>query len=131
MSEIKPPPDALPSPPGYPADSGKVRLLTLNSLDGRTTAAKAAAAQIAALESDAGGAERLTAAERALIESAAITGAMVQHVAASWLSGGELDVGAYTALVNAQRRLLVTLGLQRRPRDVTPDLDDYLTSRRP
>ena len=33
--------------------------------------------------------------------------------------------------VNVQRRLLVTVGLQRRSRDVTPDLDAYVAGRAP
>lgn len=100
-------------------DKGKVRLLTLGDLDGRTLAAKAARALIADLESDLGGADHLSAAQRALVMRAAITGAMVEHLEASWLSGGEYDVLAYTALTKLQLRLLTALGLERR----TGDLD--------
>lgn len=107
-------------------DKGKVRLLSLSDLDGRTNAAKAARALIADLESDLGGADRLSAAERALVVRAAVTGAMVEHLEATWLSGGEYDVAAYTTLAKLQLRLLTALGLQRRPRDVTPDLTDYV-----
>jgi hypothetical protein len=116
--------------PSIAADNvGKMRLMTLDGLDGRTNAAKAARALVSQLESDAGGGERLSAGERALIVRAAVSTAMIEHIEATWLSGGELDVGAYTALVNVQRRLLTTVGLQRRPRDVTPDLDDYVAGR--
>lgn len=113
------------------ADAGKVRLMSLGDLDGRTNAAKAAKALIADLASDMGGADRLSAGERALVTRAAVATAMIEHIEATWLSGGELDVAAYTALVNVQRRLLMTVGLQRRPRDVTPDLDDYVASKAP
>jgi hypothetical protein len=57
-----------------------VRLLTLADLDGRTNAAKAARALIADLESDLGGADRLSARERAFVVRAAVTGAMVEHL---------------------------------------------------
>jgi hypothetical protein len=110
-------------------DKGKVRLLTLADLDGRTNAAKAARALIADLESDMGGADRLSAGERALVVRAAVTGAMVEHLEASWLSGGDHDVMTYTALAKLQLRLLTALGLQRRQRDVTPDLDDYVAAK--
>jgi hypothetical protein len=113
-----------------PPDGRKVRLMTLADLDGRTNAAKAARALVADLENDMGGADRLSAGERALVVRAAVSTAMIEHIEATWLSGGELDVTAYTALVNVQRRLL-TVGLQRRPRDVTPDLDNYVASKAP
>ncbi len=112
-------------------DRGKVRLLTLADLDGRTNAAKAARALVADLESDLGGADRLSAAERALVVRAAVTGAMVEHLEASWLSGGDYDVLTYTALAKLQLRLLTALGLQRRSRDVTPDLAAYVAAKSP
>jgi len=37
-------------------------------------------------------------------------------------------LAAYCALVNVQRRLLTTVGLQRRPRDVTPNHADYVAA---
>jgi len=54
-------------------DRGKVRLLTLSDLDGRTNAAKAARAFIADLESDLGGSSLLSAAQRSLVMRAAVT----------------------------------------------------------
>jgi hypothetical protein len=112
-----------------PADAPKVRLMTLGDLDGRTNAAKAAKALIADLESDLGGADRLSAGERVIVGRAAVSTAMIEDMEARWLSGRPLDVAAYCALVNVQRRLLTTVGLQRRPRDVTPDLAAYVASR--
>jgi len=47
---------------------------------------------------------------------------------ARWLTGHPIDVAAYCALVNVQRRLLTTVGLQRRPRDVTPNHADYVAA---
>ena len=114
-----------------PSAAPKVRLMTLAELDGRTNAAKAARGLIADLESDMGGADRLSAGERVLVVRAAVSTAMIEHIEATWLSGGELDVNAYTALVNVQRRLLTTVGLKRQPRDVTPDLDQYVASKAP
>lgn len=109
MVELTPMMGALCSP-----DKGKARLLTLADLDGRTLAAKAARALIADLESDLGGADRLSAGQRALVMRAAVTGAMVEHLEATWLSGGDYDVIAYAALTKLQLRLLTALGLERR-----------------
>jgi hypothetical protein len=105
--------------------------MTLGDLDGRTGAAKAAKALIADLSADLGGVDRLSAAERALVVRAAVSTAMLEHIETVWLSGGDLDVAAYTALTNNLRRLLTTVGLQRRPRDVTPRLADYVAAKSP
>jgi hypothetical protein len=109
-----------------PPDAGKMRLLTLNDLDGRTKAAMMAKALVADLENDLGGADRLSAAERELVQRAALMAAMLGDAEARWLSGRPVDVAEYTTLANAQSRILKMLGLERRQRDVTPDLHRYI-----
>lgn len=103
----------------------KVQLLSLGDLDGRTLAARQARQLIDDLESDLGGRDRLSAAERELIQRAALSGAMLQDLETRYLMGKGIDVAAYSTLANAQRRLLATVGLKRRPRDVT-DLSAYI-----
>jgi hypothetical protein len=116
----------------HAATSGrKVRLLTLADLDGRTNAAKAARALVADLESDLGGADRLSAGEREIAQRAAIASAILHDIEAGWLSGRGIDIAAYTSLANTQSRLLKLLGLERRARDVTPDLPDYIQQASP
>src|SRR5262245_61574047 len=100
--------------------------MALSDLDGRTNAAKAAKALVSQLESDMGGADRLSAAERALVVRAAITTIMLEHIETGWLAGGDMDVAGYATLTNNLRRLLTTIGLKRQPRDVLPDLNDYI-----
>lgn len=117
---------------GKPPNNGKkARLLSLADLDGRTNAAKWARSLVADLESDLGGAERLSAAEREIVQRCALASAMLQDMEATWLTGRGVDVAAYTTLANSQSRMLKMIGLARRPRDVTPDLDDYVASRAP
>jgi len=41
-------------------------------------------------------------------------------------NGGNFDVSIYATAANAMRRLLSDLGIERRARDVTPDLHTYL-----
>ena len=128
----KAPSDTTEKGRGKVADSGrKVRLLSLSDLDGRTNAAKSARALVTDLESDLGGADRLSAAERELVQRCALASAMLQDMEANWLTGRGLDVAAYTTLANTQSRMLKMLGLSRRPRDVTPDLGDYMARRTP
>jgi hypothetical protein len=112
-----------------PADGGKARLLTLGDLDGRTNSARQARALIAAIEDDLGGADRLSASERVLAARAGVATAMIEHLEAVWLSGRGLDVGAYSTLLNSVTRTLRTLGLKRQPRDITPNLADYVAER--
>jgi hypothetical protein len=95
----------------------KVRLLSLSDLDGRTNAAKSARALIADLESDLGGADQLSAAERELVRRSALAGAMLQDMEVKWLTGLGIEVAAYTTLANSQSRMLNMLGLRRRLRD--------------
>jgi hypothetical protein len=117
------------SPSEAVATGRKVQLLTLGALDGRTAAAKNVRALIADIEDDLGGPDRLSAAEREITQRAALASAVLQDLEAHWLTGRPLDIASYTTLANSQARLLKMLGLQRRPRDVTPSLTDYVASR--
>ena len=105
---------------------GKARLLTLDHLDQRTAAARAARSLVDHLTSDLGGDEQLSAGERELVKRAALCGAIVADFEARWVAGQLVELGEYLAAVNVQRRVLATLGLRRRPRDVTPSLSQYL-----
>ncbi len=93
------------------------RLKTLADLDQRTTAPKLATSRKAAISADLGG--DLSTMQQEIVTRAVLSGAMLEHVEAQWLDGVQIDYVAYASLVNVQRRLLATLGLQRRARDVT------------
>ncbi len=99
---------------------GRARLLTLDHLDQRTAAARAARTLVDHLTSDLGGNDQLSAGERELVKRAALCGAIVADFEARWVAGQLVELGEYLAAVNVQRRVLATLGLRRRARDVTP-----------
>jgi len=108
---------------------GKARLLTLECLDQRTAAYHAAVALIASLTSDLGGDDQLSAGERELIRRAALCGAILADFEARWVAGQEVALADYLSAVNVQRRVLATLGLRRRPRDVrVPSLEEIVTN---
>lgn len=107
-------------------DAGRTRLLTLAHLDGRTLAARKVREAEQALLDDLGGADTASTAQRALCRRAAVLTAILEDREARWAAGEGLDVETYLAGANALRRLLATIGLERRPRDTTPDLRDYL-----
>jgi hypothetical protein len=111
-----------PAPPAL-----KVRLLTLDNMDHRTHAARLAHALIEEIETDLGGSENLSTGMRQIVKRAAVLGAYVENAEVRWLSGLEIDTAEYLMAVNVQRRLLVTLGLDRRSKLITPTLRDYLS----
>jgi len=113
-------------PGNAPVAASKLRLLTLDQLDHRTAAAKRCRDLIGAIELDLGGSDRLSTSERQIIQRAAITGAVLEDIETRWLAGDPIDPALYATLGNAQRRLLETIGLRRRARDVTPSVDEYV-----
>lgn len=113
-------------PPQLPA--GKLRLLTLDHLDGRTAAARRARELIDAIELDLGGADRLSEGSRQLVQRAAILGTFIESCEARWLGGTAVDLADYLAAINSQRRVLATLGLERRAREVAPSVSEYIAS---
>jgi hypothetical protein len=112
-----------------PIGAGKLVLKTLDHLDGRTLASKRAFELIAAIGRDLTGDDNtssLTEGTRQLIQRAAVLGAMIESNEAAWLSGDVVDLSNYFAALNTQRRILVTLGLERRSKDVSPPTLDEI-----
>ena len=70
-----------------------------------------------------------TAPQFAIIRRAAALAVWCEQAEAAQAQGEELDVAAYTTATNAMRRLLADLGLERKARDVTPSLHDYIQGR--
>jgi hypothetical protein len=99
-------------------DRSKTRLLSLDDLDGRTNAARKASSLVAGLESDLGGTESITVGQRELIKRAALLGAITEDAECRWLRKEQVDLGIYLAAINVQRRVLTSLGLDRRAREI-------------
>jgi hypothetical protein len=116
------------SPEAQPDPSAKLRLLTLGHLDGRTAAARRARELIEAIETDLGGSDRLSEGSRQLVQRAAVLGTFIESCEAQWLGGAAVDLADYLAAINSQRRVLATIGLQRRARNVTPSVAEYVAS---
>lgn len=116
--------------PPIEADSapkgGKVRLLSLDDIDGRTRAAQHVKNTRQDVIADLGGEEQLSTLERAAVDHVALLDAMAKDVGARWLQGEAVDPSAVPTLVNAFNRSAAILGWRRRSKDVTPDLADYM-----
>jgi hypothetical protein len=65
------------------------------------------------------------AGKKALAEHAAILNAMSIHQGAAFLAGQPVNIADYTTTVNALRRLLETVGLERVAKDITPSISQY------
>ena len=102
----------------YPNDGGRVRLRGIGDIDGRTKAAKRAHRLVADIISDLGGDVALSAAQRELAQRGALLGAIIADIEARWLEDHRVDLGLYGSLVDRQRRVLESLGLQRTPRQI-------------
>jgi hypothetical protein len=127
---MKPTPKKPELPPGSAADSphkeiGRTRLLTLDGLDQRTKALQHVRKSIGAIEADLGGTDRLSHAERSLVQRCAILAAMATDQEAAYLTGRPIDIANYCTLVNALRRTFETVGLKRVPREIA-SLQDYI-----
>ena len=106
---------------------GYVRFLTLADLDARSRAAAFAKNLAASLESDLGGDP--STAQKTLTERAAVVTAICQDFEMRFLLGQPIELTDYLTATNVLRRVLATLGLERRQRDVGPTLDQYLSHR--
>jgi hypothetical protein len=78
---------------------------------------------------DLGGADVVSAAEAAIVRRAATLIVELERMETKFASNGEAspaDLETYQRCANTMRRLLEAVGLQRRARDITPSLDEYL-----
>ena len=105
---------------------GKLRLLTRQSLDGRTKARKQFDAVVEGIASDLGGEAHLTTVQRHLVEAFAGCAVVVQDINARLLLGQPIDVSEAAQAVSSLVRLAQRIGVGRRMLDVT-DLTDHIT----
>lgn len=102
---------------GYQPDTGeKARLLTFDQLDGRTRAVVRVKNMEKQLEADLGG--DLSKGQEALARRAAVLSAIIEDVEAKWARGEPFPLDEYLSATNVLRRLLTSLGLERRSKPV-------------
>jgi hypothetical protein len=102
----------------------------LPGVDGRSTWVRRLRDLISLHVRDLGGEDAISEAERSIVRRAATLTVELERLEAKFATAGEAgpaDLAAYTTTSNALRRLLETVGLKRRPRDVTPDLSSYIS----
>ncbi len=77
---------------------------------------------------DLGGADLLSEAQFSLIRRAAAIECELERLDARLSRDEPVDMDAYARVAGHLRRLFETLGLERKPRDVTPTLEQYLAA---
>ncbi len=105
------------------------RDLFLGDVDGRSREARRYRDVYAALIAHLGGEDHASEVKRHLAKRASALIVWAEVEEGRLAKGEELDVQTYTTAVNALRRLLGDLGLERVARDVTPPLSDYLEAK--
>jgi hypothetical protein len=75
---------------------------------------------------DLGGADVLSEAQAALCRDAATLEIELERMRSRLSAGEDIDLDLYGRVAGQRRRILETLGLDRRARDVTPKLEEYL-----
>ncbi|TIL78599.1 MAG: hypothetical protein E5Y89_14880 [Mesorhizobium sp.] len=105
----------------------------LPGVDGRTFWVRRMRDVMALHVSDLGGAEACSEAEKSIIRRAAAITVEMERLerffALAGEAGPDLDsLSLYSRLANTLRRLLDMNDLQRRSRDITPTIDEYMLS---
>jgi hypothetical protein len=99
----------------------------LDGVDGRSALARRYRDILGELIRDLGGDP--SGAQAAIARRAAALCTWCEQAEAAMAGGGEINIAEFTTAANAMRRLLVDLGLERRARDVTPTLSQYLATK--
>jgi hypothetical protein len=101
-------------------------------VDGRSTWVRRLRDLIGLHLSDLGGDDAVSEAERSIVRRAATLTVELERLEADFAVAGEAQpdqLDLYQRTANSLRRLLESVGIERRPRDVTPTLSQYLASK--
>jgi hypothetical protein len=104
----------------------------LPGIDGRSAWVRRAKELLAAHVSDLGGEAAISTAEHSIVRRAAVLTVELERLEQRFALAGEAsadDIDLYARVAANLRRLLESVGLRRRTRDVTPSLQDYLRNR--
>lgn len=103
----------------------------LPGVDGRSTWARRFRDLMELHIADLGGDEAVSEAERSIVRRASALEVELERLELLFATSGAAaaaDLDLYQRASNTMRRHLETLGINRRPRDVTPSLSDYVES---
>jgi hypothetical protein len=109
------------------------RSLLPKGADGRSLWVRRMRDLLALHLNDLGGEDAVSEGEKAIVRRAATIIVALERMEFKFATQGEAstsELETYQRLSNTLRRLLQAVGLERRSRDITPTLDQYLASKR-
>jgi len=101
----------------------------LPGLDGRSATARRFRDLVNAFVADMGGLDRCSEIKLGLVRRLAATTVQAEMLEARMVNGEAIDIAILCTLASTTVRLSQRLGLERRTRDVTPSLNQYLAGR--
>ena len=102
------------------------RLFAVAGLDGRTQTARRFRDLVEVMTNDLGGADLLSEGQRQLIRRAASLSIMAESIEADLARDLAFDLNNYGMVCDRLRRILESLGLERKARPVNDDIDAVL-----
>ena len=116
---------------GRPKDLQKSRLtyapVLLANADGRTTVARRYRDIATAIATDQGGADRLSETRLQLIRRFSAAACLAEQLESRLARGEEIDIQEHSLLVSTMVRVAQRIGIDRRAKNITPSLSEYLT----
>jgi hypothetical protein len=105
----------------------------LPGIDGRSTWSRRLRDLISLHLSDLGGEDSVSEAEKSIVRRAATLTVELERLEQAFALAGEAEpaqIDLYQRTANSLRRLLESVGLERRAKDLTPSLEQYLAMKR-
>jgi hypothetical protein len=101
----------------------------LPDIDGRSATARRYKEVLNAIIADQGGADRLSETRLQLVRRFAAASVLAEKIEARIVEGQEIDLAEHAQLSSSLVRLAQRIGIDRRARNVTPTLAEYLEQR--
>jgi hypothetical protein len=114
---------------GRSSVSNGTKLFSVDGLDGRSQTVRRFRDLVETMTFDLGGADLLSEFQRQLIRRAAALSVMAEAVEADLVRDRPFAIVDYGTVCDRLRRLCETLGIERKSRDVTPTLSQYLSAK--
>jgi hypothetical protein len=103
----------------------------LPNVDGRSLIARRYRDICSAVTTDQGGADHCAEARLQLIRRFAACAVLAESLEARLANGESIDITEHALLTSSMVRVAQRLGIDRRVRDITPTLDQYLPREEP
>ena len=99
----------------------------LPGVDGRSIVARRFRDIVSAIAVDQGGADRMSEARMQLVRRFAAAAVIAETIEAALANGEEINIQEHALLSSTLTRLASKIGIDRRTRNITPSLREYLT----